>query len=296
MASACGGSTSGSSATPAASRATSGTVLKVVAAENFWGSLATQLGGEHVKVNSIITSPDTDPHDYEPTPADARDLADARYVISNGLGYDPWVDKALDANPAGGRTTLKVQELLGLSADDNPHRWYSPPDVAKVIDKITADYKQLDPADAAYFDSQRTALTTAGMKTYTDLINQIRTKYAGTPVGATESIVSPLTDALGLTMKTPAGFLRAISEGTDPTGQDKTAIDSQIANREIKVLLFNTQNATPDVQQIVDGARAAGIEIVDATETLDPPDATFQAWQTKQLQDLDAALGRAIAH
>ena len=97
-------------------------------------------------------------------------------------------------------------------------------------------------------------------------------------------------------MMTPGGFLRAISEGTDPTAQDKATFDDQIANKQIKVLLFNTQNATPDVQQLVDAANAKGIAVVNVTETLDPATATFQDWQTKQLQDLAAALAKATGH
>src|SRR5690349_15479922 len=61
----------------------SGKTIQVVAAENFWGSIASQLGGSHVKVTSIITNPDTDPHDYEPTAADARTVAGAQYAIVN---------------------------------------------------------------------------------------------------------------------------------------------------------------------------------------------------------------------
>ena len=104
----CGG-TSASDKTATAGGG--GAKLNVVAAENFWASLASQLGGDRVNVKAIITSPDTDPHDYEATPGDARDLADAKYVIYNGVGYDPWADQALSANPASGRKTLKVQEL-----------------------------------------------------------------------------------------------------------------------------------------------------------------------------------------
>jgi zinc/manganese transport system substrate-binding protein len=296
---ACGGDDSASSTpTGSAAAASSGSSAKiqVVAAENFWGSIASQVGGDKVSVTAIITSPDTDPHAYEATPADGRSLASAKYVIYNGVGYDPWVGQALDANPSSGRTTLKVQSLLGLPDDGNPHRWYSPDDVTKVIEQIAADYKKIDPADASYFDAQKTTFETVGLSQYNDLVKAIKQKYSGTPIAATESIVSPLADALGLNMLTPYSFLQAISEGTDPTAQDKATFDSQIANKEIDVLLFNTQNATPDVQRLVDAATAKGIPIVDVTETLVPEDATFQDWQTKQLQGLETALAQATGH
>src|ERR1700759_3374853 len=80
--------------------------VSVVAAENFWGSLAAQLGGDHVKVDDIISNPDADPHDYEPTAADGRAIANAGLVIVNGVGYDPWATKLAPANPASNRTDL----------------------------------------------------------------------------------------------------------------------------------------------------------------------------------------------
>ena len=115
-----------------------------------------------------------------------------------------------------------------------PHRWYSPPDVHQVIDRVTADFKRIDPADAAYFDGRRNTFTAVTLGRYTSLITEIKAKYAGTPVGASESIFAPLADALGLDLRTPASFLTAISEGTEPTAADKSTIDAQIKNARAK--------------------------------------------------------------
>ncbi|WP_411129990.1 metal ABC transporter solute-binding protein, Zn/Mn family [Streptomyces sp. x-19] len=267
--------------------------IQVVAAENFWGNIATQLGGDHVHVTSIITNPDTDPHDYEPKAADARTVAGAQYAIVNGIGYDAWADKLLASNPAGGRGELKVGDLVGVKAGGNPHRWYSPADVHKVIEKITADYKKADPADAAYFDQQKTAFETKGLASYDKLISDIKRKYQGTPIGASESIVTPLSDGLGLKMLTPETFLDAMSEGTDPTAKDKTTIDDQIKNKRIKIYVYNSQNSTPDVQAQVKEAKDAGIPVATVTETLAPANATFQQWQATQLQVIEQALAKA---
>jgi zinc/manganese transport system substrate-binding protein len=267
--------------------------IAVVAAENFWGSIATQLGGEHATVTSVINNPDTDPHDYEPTPADGRTIASAQYAIVNGIGYDPWAPKLIAANPSDKRTVLTVGDLVGISDGGNPHRWYSPADVHKVIEQITADYKKIDPADAAYFDTQKQTFETQGLGAYMTLVSDIKAKYAGTPIGASESIVAPLADGLGLTMLTPASFLNAISEGSDPTAADKATIDAQIKGKQIKVYVYNSQNATPDVKAQVDAAKAAGIPVATVTETPDPATATFQDWQTKQLQGIEQALAQA---
>ena len=88
--------------------------LQVVAAENFWGSIAAQLGGSKVAVQSVIANPNTDPHSYEPTAADGVAMARSQMAIINGIGYDPWASKLLDANPSSSRTVLNVGDLLGL--------------------------------------------------------------------------------------------------------------------------------------------------------------------------------------
>jgi zinc/manganese transport system substrate-binding protein len=286
-------STSSSASTGSGSSPGGGKTIQVVTAESFWGSIASQLGGGHVKVTSIINNPDADPHNYEPTAADARTVAGAQYTIVNGIGYDAWADKLLSANPADGRTDLNVGDLVGIKPGGNPHRWYSPDDVHKVIEKITADYKSLDPGDAADFDKLKSTYETETLASYNKLVSGIKAKYAGTPIGASESIVSPLADGLGLKMLTPDTFLSAISEGTDPTARDKSAIDQQIAGRQIKIYVYNSQNSTPDVQVQVKAAQAKGIPVATVTETPTPAGVSFQDWQVRQLEGIEQALAKA---
>jgi zinc/manganese transport system substrate-binding protein len=280
--------------TPAVGQsAGAGQVLTVAASINAWGSILSQLGGTHVRETSIITNPDTDPHAYEPTPADARTIAESQLFVENGIGYDPWAAKTLAASPDPGRVVLDVGQLVEVPEGGNPHRWYSPRNVEQVADAITADLRKLDPGDTAYFDAQRQSFETTGLARYHQLINDIKAKYAGTPIGASESIVAPLSDALGLNLITPAGFLKAISEGTDPSAADKATIDNQIRNRQIKVYVFNSQNSTPDVAAQVAAAKQAGIPVTAVTETLSPANASFQDWQSAQLRNLHTALGQA---
>ena len=269
----------------------SGGKVEVVAAENFWGSIATQVGGERAHVTSVIANPDTDPHDYEPTPADARLIAGARYVIVNGAGYDSWAPKLLGANPVSGRVVLTIGELIGKKEGDNPHMWYSPTYIERVVDKIASDLAAIDSGNASYFEQQKTAYKTSGLKGYHDTINAIKTKYKGAPVGATESIFSYMAADTGLNLITPNDYLKAISEGTDPSPSDKATVLQQITGKKIKVFVFNTQNSTPDVKSVVDKAKAQGIPVARVTETLSPANVTFQDWQTNQLKELLAALG-----
>ncbi|HEY2044886.1 MAG TPA: zinc ABC transporter substrate-binding protein [Jatrophihabitans sp.] len=291
-----GCSTSSANQQPGAGGPSSGSggkVIPVAASIDAWGSILAQLGGVHVSSTAIIRNPDTDPHAYEPTPADARTISGAALFVENGIGYDAWADKALAANPSPNRIVINVGTLVGVPAGGNPHRWYSPADVESVANAITAALKKADPVDAAYFDTQRQTFENTGLAQYHQLISDIKTRYSGVPVGASESIFAPLATALGLDLITPASFLKAISEGTDPSAADKSTIDAQIADKKIKVYVFNSQNSTPDVSAQVSAAKKQGIPVTAVTETLSPQGATFQDWQSSQLRALAAALAKA---
>ncbi|HEX8094726.1 metal ABC transporter solute-binding protein, Zn/Mn family [Jatrophihabitans sp.] len=278
---------------PSIQRAASGGLIEVAASTNVWASILSQLGGSHVRATAIISNPQTDPHAYEPTPADARTIARSRVFLENGTGYDPWAARIVAASPDENRTVIDVGRLVGVPGDGNPHHWYSPADVSKVVAAITAGLKNADPADAGYFDSRRHAFETVDLGSYHRVIEEIRTGYAGTPVGASESIFAPLADALGLKLATPTGFLRAVSEGTDPSAGDKAASEAQLEHRAVKVYVYNSQNATPDVTAQLAVAKRAGVPVVAVTETLHPAGASFQQWQVSQLQALKSALAQA---
>ena len=267
--------------------------LRVVAAENFWGSIASQLAGSKATVTSIIVNPNTDPHSYDPTPANARTLAGAKLAIVNGIGYDDWAPKLLAASPLAGRITLDVGGLLGLHDGDNPHQWYSPTNVNRVVGAIVADLTRLEPRDGSYFRARDRSFETTGLARYHALINEIRARYRGVAVGYSESIFQPLGEALGLRLLTPYSFTKAIAEGTDVTAADKETVDRQAQEHLIKVWVFNSQNVTPDVQRVNQLARAAGIPIATVTETLSPASDSFQQWQVSELERLITALHRA---
>jgi zinc/manganese transport system substrate-binding protein len=252
--------------------------LNVVAAESVWGSIAGQIAGNDANVVSIVRNPDADPHDYEPTPGDARAVAGADLL-------------AVDSGST--RTVLDVGHVLGIPSDGNPHQWYSQASVQKVIQRITADLATIDPSHRADYERNRHTLETKGLAAYSALIDQIKRRYSGTPIGASESIVTPWAETLGLKLLTPASFVDAISEGNEPAATDKATVDEQIRDHKIAVFVFNSQNSTPDVQRLVDAAHRERIPVVTVTETPTPENTTFEAWQVRQLRALRAALGEA---
>ena len=267
--------------------------ISVVAAENFWGSIAAQIAGNEASVQSIITNPAQDPHSYEPTANDARVLATSQLAIVNGVGYDPWAPKLLAANPDSSRIVLDVGKVFGLHDGDNPHRWYDPADVDTVARTIATDLARLDPKHAGYYQRRLNTFDTAGLAQYHRLIAQINSRYKNVPVGASESIFALQAPALGLDLATPYSFMKANSEGTEVSAQDTITAQDQITRHQIKVWIYNSQNATPEIQQLNALARANHIPIATITETLTPATATFEQWQVAQLERIESALHQA---
>jgi len=282
--------------TPASSHhaASTGKVLSVVATVNFWGSIAQQLGGAHVAVTSIVTSPTGDPHEYEPTTSDARAIATADYVVENGAGYDGWADKIMSANPSPGRKVLTAAQTVGENIPGyNPHIWYNPDYVEKISKAITTDYRALAPADAGYFTQQHAAFEHA-VQPYRQVIAAIKAKYTGVPVGASESICIFLAQATGLNLITPLPYMKAENDGTDPPAASVAEFNQQIVQHQIKVFLLNVQTISNATRSLQANLTQSGIPVVEISETVRPVNATFEQWQLSQLQALQKALAQAV--
>lgn len=266
-------------------------VVEVVAAEAQWGSIVQAIGGSHVHVVDLIDNPTVDPHAYEPTPRDADAVAHANLVVVNGLGYDAWASQL--ATAAGG--SIRVLDLgaaLGYHLGDNPHRWYALDAVRNEVPSLIVH--ALDEARPGArlrrgFERGAEHFADHTFEPVAALATTIATRFAGTPIGASESIASPLALSLRLNLETPASFLRAISEGDEPTASDLATIDRQISSHRIAVYLDNTQNETPEVQAQMALCRKVGIPVVAITET-PPTNRSYVAWQAGQLRALLAAL------
>src|SRR3989475_10647788 len=272
---------------------TSSTQVQVVAAENFWGSLVSQLGGTHTQVLSIVSDPNADPHEYESNAANARAIANANFVIVNGAGYDDWALRLLSVNNNPSQKVLNVANLLGKQAGDNPHFWYSPSYVNQTVHAMYSDLVTIDSTNAAYYGQQYSSLS-ASLGQYNSRINEIAAKYLGRPVASTESIFVYLAEATRLSLISPPDFMKAVSEGNDPTTPDRILFEQQIINgtqpRNATALVFNEQTATQLTLMVKAEAVAHLIPIVGVTETVQPTDIRFQDWMNAELIDLQRAL------
>jgi zinc/manganese transport system substrate-binding protein len=266
-------------------------VVKVVAGENFWGNIVSQIGGSHVKVTSILSDPNTDPHEYESDVKDAAAIADADFVLENGIGYDDFLAKLLSASPSSGREVLDVAKILNITGDNaNPHIWYDTAKVPQVASAISAELSKIDPADSSTFAANAQTFD-ASLQPITAVINAIKAKYAGTKIAYTERVPGYLIQAAGLVLGVPVSFTQAVEDGTDPSPADTASFDNAIKMKTVKVLLYNAQVTDSQTTQIKQLATSSGVPIVGVTETLPPTDKNFQAWQLRQAQELLTALG-----
>jgi zinc/manganese transport system substrate-binding protein len=265
-----------------------GDKVAVVAAENIYGDVAAQIGGAHIALTSLISSPSQDPHLFEASPAAARAIADARVVIVNGADYDPWMEKLLKAAPNPQRAVVSAAAVMGRKPGDNPHLWYDPATMPRVAEAIARALSAADPAHAADYAAR---LKTVGdaLKRIDLRVAELRAKYKDVPVTATEPVFGPMAQAIGLTMRNE-GFQRAMMNGTEPSAHDLAEIERDLKEHRVKALIFNAQVTELLTTRLRDIAAMAKVPVVPVTETL-PAGMHFQDWVLSELDALDKALG-----
>ena len=277
--SACGGSSRG------------GGGVDVVAAENVYGNIASQIGGPHVSVASILTSPNADPHLFEPGTSNSLAVAGAKVVLQNGLGYDAFMTRLEDAAPNSDRTVVTMADVLGVSGKDaNPHLWYDVPKLGRVAAAIATALQRADPRHAAAY-RQGLSRFDRSLAPLRREVATMRTRFHGAPVAYTEPVPGYLVTAAGLRNVAPGSFTRPIQDGSEPSPSAVAAMGSLISKHRIRALLYNAQAVSPITARLRTAARSAGIPVVPVRETL-PAGTSFQRWQLDQARALAAALER----
>lgn len=261
--------------------------VNVVAAENFYGDVASQIGGRHVAVTSILSNPDQDPHLFEASPKTARALQHAQVVIYNGADYDPWMGKLLGASKQAKRATIVVADLVGRKPGDNPHLWYDPATMPAAARAIAAELGRADPANQADYDANLQKFV-ASLKPIDAKVAALRAQYKGVPVTATEPVFGYLSDAIGLDMRNQR-FQLATMNDTEASAQDVAAFENDLRKQQVRVLIYNSQAEAPMTKRLLKVARDGGVPSVSVTET-QPAGKTFQQWMAGQLDALAAAL------
>jgi len=261
--------------------------IAVVAAENFYGDVAQQIGGGRISVTSILSNPDQDPHLFEITPAIVRQIAAAQIVVYNGAAYDPWMENVLKVTPKSGRAVIVAADLVHKKAGDNPHLWYDPPTMPTVATAIAEALGAADPAHRDEYAARLEAFL-ASLSPLNEKIAAIRDRYAGTPVAASEPVFGYMAAALKLKMEEGL-FQTAVMNDTEPAASAFALFEDDLKMHKVRVLFYNKQASNNLVQRLVQLARASEIPVVGVTETC-PPGLSYQDWMMNELSATEKAL------
>jgi zinc/manganese transport system substrate-binding protein len=261
--------------------------IRIVAAENFYGDVAKQLGGENVEVTSILTNPDQDPHLFTVNVNTAKAVADAQIVIYSGIDYDPWMEQMSEAHPEAKRITINVSKLIHATEGDNPHIWYNPQTMPALAKKLTVILSVRDPAHAAAYRANLAAFL-ASLQPLNAKVADLKTKYAGTDVLATEPVFGYMSDALGFKMHA-MDFLNHVMNNVEPTARETEEFETLLRTKKVKVLFYNGQASDPVASRMQAVAKDSGVPVVGVTET-EPAGTTYVPWMLSQLDAVARAL------
>lgn len=273
-----------------ATNTSNGGKIKVVAAENFYGEVLQAVGGERVEVTSLLTSPEQDPHEYEATPADSKAVADARYVLYNGIGYDEWMEKLLNASKSTKTSVAVGSDVMGKKLGDNPHIWYDPATMTKLTERVAHDLGELDPAHASEYQQRATAYLDS-LKPLTDKVNQLK-QTSSVLIDVSEPVFQYMADALNLKSNNEK-FAEAIEDESDPAPAILAEVQDDLKNKRVKLFIHNIQVDSPTVQNIAKLAKSSGVPVVEVTET-EPEGKNYQQWMCDQLDQIAKGLGIAL--
>ncbi|RFU46890.1 metal ABC transporter solute-binding protein [Paraburkholderia sp. DHOC27] len=267
--------------------------LQVVAAENFYGDVVSQLGGDRVSVTSILSNPDQDPHLFEASPKTARALQNANLVVYNGADYDPWMEKLLNASKNTKRTTIVAANLVGKKGGDNPHLWYDPATMPAVARAVSAALVTADPAHKSEYDANLAKFLDS-LKPIDAKVAELHGRYAGVPVTATEPVFGYMSDAIGLSMRN-LRFQLATMNDTEASASDIAAFESDLREKRVRVLIYNSQATEALTKRMLKLAQQSHVPAMSVTET-EPGGTTYQQWMLSQLDALDKALAASAGN
>jgi zinc/manganese transport system substrate-binding protein len=272
--------------TPSLARAAAH-AIGVVAAENFYGDVAQQIGGPEVQVTSILSNPDEDPHLFEAIPSVGRAISGAGIVIYSGIDYDPWMQSLLKSARGKDRRTIVVAALIGKKPGDNPHIWYDP-NTMLVFAKVLAD--ELAVADASHRSEyqERLARFQRSLQPIVARIASLRARTKGMPVTATEPVFGYMFHALGMEIRNRS-FQLAVMNNTEPSASDVARFEDDLKAHRVKLLVYNRQASDPTAERMTKLAEASHIPVVGASET-EPPGEDYQQWMMSELDAVAHAL------
>lgn len=256
--------------------------IKVISSVDFYGEAAKAVLGKYGSVQSVITNPNVDPHDYEPSAKIAKDVAGSDLVLYNGIGYDSWMTKlAKNSNISSVRVG---EDVLGKKNGDNPHLWYQSQTMPKLVSYLANKFSKIDPKHKAQFKANANNYITS-LKPITTKINALKANSDGKRVDVSEPVFDYALSELGYT-ENNTHFAKSVEDGTDPSPKDIKAMQDDIKNRSISFFVENTQASDKTVTELVKLADEYSVPVLKVTETM-PKNKTYLEWMLAQYQQLE---------
>lgn len=253
--------------------------ISIVTTTNVYSDIAKNIVGKYGTATAIIDKSSVDPHDFDPTTADAKKLTKANIIVANGLGYDSWMNKL--AKSVNKKPVLVGEDLMGLKNGDNPHIWYNLNMPTKYVDYLVKRLSKLDKKHAAYFK--------ANGKKYLAKVDKIKKlvktdKSNKKPVFVSEPVFDYALKEAGYKIGDKE-FEEAIENGTDPSPKMINKMNTDIKEKKIAFFVNNTQASSSTVKSFVKLAKKNGVPVLNVRETI-PNHTTYLTWMKENYQNL----------
>ena len=253
--------------------------ISIVTTTNVYSDIAKNIVGKYGTATAIIDKSSVDPHDFDPTTADAKKVAQANIIVANGLGYDSWMNKL--AKSVDKKPVLVGEDLMGLKSGDNPHIWYNLDMPTKYVEYLVKRLSKLDKKHAAYFKEN-------GEKYLAkiDKIKQLAQANKGDqkPVFVSEPVFDYALQEAGYKIGDKK-FEEAIENGTDPSPKTINEMNNSIKQKKIAFFVNNTQASSSTVKSFVKLAKKNNVPVLNVRETI-PNNTTYLAWMKENYQKL----------
>jgi len=259
--------------------------INIVAAENFYGDVASQIAGNNANTISILSNPNLDPHAYEATTEDARNITNADIIIENGIGYDTFMEKLLST--AGNKEVINVGALVGLTENDNPHIWYNLDSIRGFAIKLKDELIKVDKTNQNYYQDNYINFLNS-LSQIDNACQNIKSNFNNTKVIATERVADFLLIRCGLNPIKNV-FQKAIEEGNDPSIDSISFFENILNAHQSKILIYNNQTQSQLTEKEKALAVKNNIPVVGITETM-PLATTYVNWMINELNDINTAL------
>lgn len=272
------------------------TRIKAVATFSILGDLLREVGGEAIELVTLV-GPDTDAHTYQTKPTDARALSGAQALVSNGLGYEGWIDRLAEAASFKGRhivastgvTALDAEKKNGHAHGRDPHCWQDVAHTRRYVANIADGLAAVDPANAQRY-RERAAIYD---KRLAELDRWIRSEIAKVPADRRKAITGHdsfayFAKAYGVQFHAARG----VSNDSEPSAREVAALIREVREQKIKALFVENMTNPGMVEQIArDSGGVVGARLYsDALSKPDGPAPTYEAMMRYNVATLVAGM------